>query len=397
MYHEFIKKKLGNGLTILFEKRKLPVVSIASAIKQGFAYETEKEKGISHFVEHLMFKGTKTRTYKQIGEEIEKKGGILNAFTGEEVTSYWNKVPNKYVENGLDISSDLILNPKFDKKEFEKEKGVILEEIKMYRDNPQVYVIDKIKELLYKKPFGMSGIGTVKSVSNISHEDILRFYDSKYKTNKMILCVVGNTSLGVVDEWGEKFPKNIGKVSEVKPVKINKKIIEKRKGIDQANYVFGFHTCSLRDKRRYDYEVFNTILAEGMSSKLFDEIREKRGLAYAVKGYLEQGNNFGYEMIYVGTTKDKVKACEKIIIEEIKKMKNLSQRELSEGKEKLIGLRKVGSEESVNVMNWLIQEEIAGDAKVFYKYEDKISQIKLEDVRNISKIRNYSSISLIPS
>ena len=393
---DFVKKKLGNGLTILFEKRRLPIVSTACAVRQGFAYETEKEKGISHFVEHLMFKGTKTRTYKQIGDEIEKKGGVLNAFTGEEVTAYWNKMPNKHINASLDVASDLILNPRFDKKEFEKERGVILEEIKMYHDSPQMYVFDKIKELLYKKPFGISGIGTSKSVSEISHNDVLRFFNSHYQTNKMFLCVVGNTSIEKIEEWGRKFPKHVGKIREFKPPKINKKLIEKRKGVDQANYVFGFHACSLKEKERYAYELFNTILAEGMSSRLFDEIREKRGLAYAVKGMLDQGKEFGYELIYIGTTKENIKACEKIILKEIRNMKNLEKRDLDEGKEKLIGLRKVGSEESVSVMNALIQEEIGGDAKEFYKYEDKINNVNLTQVRKIGNLKNFSSVALVP-
>src|SRR3989344_346851 len=159
-------------------------------MKEAEFYKKKLNKGISHFIEHLLFKGTKKRSQKEIATEIEKKGGILNAFTSEEITSFWNKIPSKHLATGVDIVSDLILNPKFDAAEFEKEKQVILEEIKMYKDNPQLHVLDKIKEMLYKKPFGISGTGTNESVLGLKREDLIKFHDSNYSTNRMFLCVV---------------------------------------------------------------------------------------------------------------------------------------------------------------------------------------------------------------
>jgi len=392
----FYKKKLKNGLTILFERKNVPVVSISANVKEGFAYENEKQKGISHLAEHLMFKGTKSRSYTEIAKEIESKGGILNAGTSEEYTTYWNKLPNQYFSIGMDIASDLILNPKFDPLEFEKEKKVVLEEIKMYKDNPQLYVFDKIKELLYKKPFGISGIGTMQSVLGLSRDDLIAFHNSNYSTNKMFLCVVGNTTIEEIEEFGNNFPKKFSAIKRISPVRINQELTERRAGIDQANIAFGFHVSTLEDKKRYANEIFNAVLAGGMSSRLFEEIREKRGLAYAVKGILEQGKNFGYQVIYIGTTKDKVKMCKKLILQEIKKMRDLEKSDFEEAKEQLIGLRKVGSEESVSVMETLISEEVAGNAKEYYKYEERVSDVKLEDVKKISKIKNYSCFSLIP-
>ncbi|MBU1136055.1 MAG: insulinase family protein [Nanoarchaeota archaeon] len=394
--NSFYKMKLKNGLMVLFEKRNLGVVAVSANIKQGFAYESEKEKGISHFTEHLMFKGTKSRTYKEIADEIEKKGGVLNAYTDEEVTSYWNKVSKKHFSVGMDIASDLILNPKFDSKEFEKEKKVILEEIKMYKDNPQYHVLDRIKELMYKKPFGISGIGTQKSVLDLSRDDLINFHNNFYKTNKMFLCIVGDTDFEQIKKFGEKFPKNNCKVTEVFPEKINKMVVEKRKGVDQANFVFGFHFSGLNKRQRQAHEILDSILAGGMSSRLFEEIREKRGLAYAVKGIIEQGKNYGYQMIYLGTTKENIKKCNDIILKEIKKIKNLGLGDLNQAKEQLIGLRKIGNEESINTMNALIQEETLGDATEFYKYEENIKNVKLDDVKKLSNIKNYSSIALVP-
>lgn len=396
MKPEFYKKKLKNGLTVLFEKRKLPVVSISTNIKFGSAYESMDNKGISHFIEHLTFKGTKKRSHNQIAREIEKKGGILNAFTGEEYTSFWNKMPSRFLKDGLNIASDLILNPKFDEKEFEKEKKVILEEIKMYHDNPRIYVIEKIKGLLYKKPFGAFGIGTEESLKPMTRKQVSGLFKNYYSTDAMILAIVGNADWEEVLKFGESFPTRKRKLIEHNPIKINSELVEARKGIDQAHFMLGFHIPNLSQKARYDYEIMLTLLAGGMSSILFRELREKRGLCYAVKGDVDIGNKYGYAAIYVGTVKEKIKQVKEIILKEIKNLKNIKKNELEETKEQLIGLKDLLAEDSTNVMNFLVQEETGGEAEEYYKYEYKIKNIKLEDIRKLSKLKAYSAFSLIP-
>ena len=393
----FYRKKLGNGLTILFEKRKMPVVSIAASVKFGSAYELAREKGISHFVEHLMFKGTKNRSQKEIAEEIEKKGGVLNAFTGEEVTSYWCKLPSKHLFSGMNITSDLILNPKFDPKEFEKEKNVIIEEIKMYHDNPIFYTNEKIKELLYKKPFGMSIVGKKEIIRNLKRQEVINLFNKNYTSDSMILSVVGNADFEEICEFaGKIYPEKKREILEYKPVKRNLQAIEKRKDLQQANFVFGFHAPSLKEKERYNYELLATHLFWGMSSVLFQEIREKRALAYSIKGNLDLGKNYGYCMIYVGTLKEKIKAIKEIILREIKNLSRFERKDFEECKEQLIGARKLEEEDSFNTMNFLMLEEIAGDSSNYYKYEENIKKVKLEEVRKISKLKNFSSFSLVP-
>ena len=394
---EFYKKKLKNGLTVLFEKRSLPIVSVASAIRYGSAYDPLEKKGIAHFLEHLMFKGTKKRTAEEIAKEIEKKGGIINANTADDVTFYWNKLPSRHIATGIDISSDLILNPKFDDVEFEKEKKVILEEIKMYKDNPMFYVHDKINEMLYKKPFGIPGQGTEKSVKMISRKDIVDIFNSFYGTNNMILAVVGNADFNYICEMAEKyFPKKECMIKDYNPIKINKQVVEKRKGIDQAHLVFGFHSPDMKDINKYAYEIALTYLAGGMSSVLFQEIREKRGLAYAIRGNMSIGKNFGHSTIYTATLKEKIRKCEEIILKEIKSLKNINKKDFEETKEQLIGLNKVVRESSDAVMSQLIFEEITENAEEYYKYEERINSVKLEEIRKISKLKTYSTFSLIP-
>ena len=393
---EFYKEKLDNGLTVLFENRDLPLVSSAVAIKRGFGMESIKEKGISHLIEHLVHQGTKNRNHKEIAHEVEKKGGVINAFTDEEVTAFWNKMPSRHFSTGISIVSDLALNPVFEEEFFEREKRVVLEEIKMRKDNPKYYVLEKLKELLYEKPFGISGTGTLESVRGIDREDLLEYYNQKYKGSEMFLCVVGDTSMSKVKEFGEKFPKMEGNGEVIEPVKINGSEVESREGIAQANLAIGYHTSTLEEKERYAWDIFNSILGKGMSSRLFEEIREKRGLAYDVRSFLDRGKNYGYGCIYVGTTKDNVKKCKKLALKEIKKLKDLEKADLEEAKEQVIGLREVGSEESVNVMHNLIEEEAAGDAKKFYEYEEKIKEVGLKDVQDLAKLNNYSSIILKP-
>jgi len=393
---EFYRKKLDNGITVIFEKRQVPVVAVASSVKFGAQYESADIKGISHFLEHLVFKGTKKRNVQEIPKEIESKGGIINAFTGEEITAYWNKLPSKYFELGADISRDLVLNPVFEKEALERERKVILEEIKMYHDNPSTYVLEKIKEMLYEKPFNLSIAGTAETVGKLPREKIISLFSSFYSTNNMIFSVVGKCGWEQVLKEAQKFPKVKKDIKKIPIILKNGESVEKRKGIDQAHLVFGFHIPRLIDKNRYAAEIFDSILGGGMSSRLFQEIREKKGLCYAIKSGMEQSKDYAYEIIYSGTVKEKVNEIKQIILKEIKKLEKLEKTDLNEEKEKLIGLEQINKEKCDITMIDLLQEEIGGDAKNYYKYEDNINSIKLEEVRKLSKLKGYSFVSLIP-
>jgi predicted Zn-dependent peptidase len=388
---------LDSGLTVIFEKRKAPVVSVATSVNFGAQYEKENIKGISHFIEHLVFKGTKKRTVMEIPQEIESKGGILNAFTAEEITCYWNKLPSKYFKLGADISRDLVLNPTFEKVALERERKVILEEIKMYHDNPSTYVIEKIKEMLYEKPFNMSIAGTLKTVSNLSREKVIELFNSIYSTNNMVFSVVGNVEWEEVLNEAKKFPRGNKIINSVPIALRNNSSIEKRKGIDQAHEVLGFHMPKLNDKNRYAAEIFDSILGGGMSSRLFQEVREKRGLCYAIKTHLEQSKDYAHELIYAGTVKEKVEEIKKIILREIRKMDLLKQSDLNEFKERLIGLRQINKEKCDSTMIELLEEEVGGDAGNYYNYEEKINKVKLKEVRELSKLKGYSFVALVPN
>ncbi len=394
---DFYRKKLDNGVTVIFERREIPVVSVASSVKFGAQYEKEDVKGISHFIEHLVFKGTKNRKVTDIPKEIESRGGIINAFTGEDVTCYWNKLPSNYFNLGADISRDLVLNPLFESKALERERKVILEEIKMYIDNPGSYVLEKIKEMLYKKPFNMSIAGTLKTVSFLSREKIIELFNSIYSTNNLVFTVVGRADFKEVLKEAKKFPKTKKNISYIPIISSNGNFVKKRKGIDQAHEALGFHMPKLTDKNRYAAEIFDNILGGGMSSRLFQEVREKRGLCYAIRSNLEQSKDYSYESIYVGTVREKVSEVKAIILKEIKKLKNLNKSDLEEAKERLIGLKEINKERSEASMFELLQEEIGGNAENYYRYEKNISRVNLNEVRALSNLKGYSFVALLPS
>ncbi len=394
----FFEKILKNGMTVIFEQRKgSEVVSVAFAVRHGGIHESEEEKGISHFIEHMLYKGTKNRTSKQISEDIEKNGGILNGFTEEELTAYWCKMPSKHLDMALDVLSDMVLNPLFDETEMNKERLVIFEEMKMRRDMPNIFVNDKIQNLLYSGNLGHDLIGTEKSMNSIDRKKMQEKFSKVYGSQNMILCVVGDCEFKTLCDFCEKnFHQSGFKIEEPKIVLKNAEKIEKRKGIDQANLVFAYHAPVSFTKASYASQVLSCLMVGGMSSRLFQEIREKRNLAYSVKGGYNGAKRYGYNSIFVGTTPDHVEQVKKLIVEEFTKLKTLDENELNQVKEQLVGNSKISREDSQGQMVDLLYNEIWGNAERSYEYEENIKKVELSDVKNLAKFDKYSFIALIP-
>jgi len=398
MKQEIKRKVLKNGITVVFEKRDLPIVSMAYAVRFGGVDESLEEKGIAHFIEHMLYKGTPTRDAHQIAFEIERKGGILNGFTDEQITSYWAKAPSKHLFEILDVLTDMVKNPKFDENEMNKERKVIFEEIKMRKDTPRVFVYDEIKNYLYEKPFGPALIGTIKTLSDVDRKKMIDKFSKTYSSNNLVFAIVGDADFEKICSYLEKnFQKKEKKIS-IPEIKLrNEKKILKRKGIDQANLVFAFHGPKAGDDLYYAAEVLMTLIAGGMSSRLFTEIREKRNLAYAVKGDLASDRDFGYFLVYVGTTEENVEKVKQIILEEFDKVsKSLDEKELASVKEQIIGNHLIEREDSQLEMLHLLYSEIAGKIEDAMKFEEKISKVKLEDVKKLAKIKDYSFLALVP-
>jgi len=387
-------------MTLIFEKRDVPIVSVAFAVRNGSINENLSEKGISHFIEHMLYKGTETRNSKQIAEEIEKKGGILNGFTSELITAYWCKMPSKYFQTSLNVLSDMVKNPIFDEKELEKERKVIFEELKMRKDDPRSYVFSEIQKCLYDGIMSLDTIGTYESVNSLNREKLSSKFKQVYTPNNIILCIVGDANFDEIVEFAENnFGESRGEVPFQKFNLKNETKTEKRKGLDQANLVFGYHVPLITNKKSYAADVLNTLLAGGMSSRLFSEIREKRNLAYAVKGAGDINKNFAYNVIYVGTDKENIEIVKKLILDEFKKVsENLDESELLQIKEQIIGNFYLEMEDSQNQMVELLVSEINENSETFYEYEENIKNVKLEDVKEIAKnaLEDHSFFTLIP-
>ncbi len=398
----FFRKKLENGMTVIFEQRKgSGVASVLFAVKHGGIHESSKEKGISHFIEHMLYKGTPNRTARQISEQIERNGGILNGFTDEEFTAFLAKIPSDKIDIALEVLADMIKNSLFDESELNKERKVIIEEIKMRKDRPDIYVVDKIQGMLYSGNLSQDAIGTEETLGSIDKQKIVKKFKDVYNAGNLVLCVVGDSNFQKLCSFCNKtFLKSRSEIKEPVIGLRNGRRIDKRAGLDQANLVFAFHSFPSGNKENYVAQVLSGLMAGGMSSRLFQEIREKRNLAYVVKGACSSGKRYGYNYVFVGTKKEHLKEVINLILREFEKLKDLTEKELEDIKAHLIGNSKISREDSHGQMLDLIYNEIWDKAENSYKYEEEIRKVKLEDVKKLALSvheGNYSLLALVPA
>jgi predicted Zn-dependent peptidase len=403
VYMKFQKKVLDNGLTVLFEKRDVDVTTVMLGVKYGSAYDSVEEKGMAHFIEHLCFKGTARRNVKEVAEEVEKVGGDLNAFTHEETTAYYVKLPSNHLDVAMDVIFDIFFNPIFPEDDVKREAGVICEEIKMYIDNPMRHVLDKIKMNLYEVPFGYTGLGRSEVVLSMTRKQLVEKHNEVYVPGNSVLCVVGNNNFEDIVALAEKLTLGVrGQKSEVEELKVPEIVLknisdsESRDGLEQASVAIGFHFPKASEKENYAAEVFSAILGQGMSSRLFSEVRERRSLAYVIKSDLDVGKHYGYMVIWAGTDPSKVDELKKVCLEEFEKMGDLTEEELETAKVQVVGNRKVESEGSSDTAVGLIMEEISGKAEDYYDYEVKIGEVTLDDIRMLARKSEFASFSLGP-
>jgi len=317
------------------------------------------------------------------------------------LTAFWCKMPSQHIQIALDVLTDMMKNPLFDEKELEKERKVIFEEIRMYKDNPRMHVFDEIQKALYDGTMDISLSGNDETMNSINREKMVAKFKEVYTPNNMILAVVGNANFEELCAFAEKNFENNNKEIKTQEFGLkNESRVEERTGIDQANLVFAFHVPLCDDKKSYAAKVLSVLMCEGMSSRLFAEIREKRNLAYAVKGGAEVNKDFAYNFIYVGTEKQNVEKVKELILNEFEKVVNeLEEKEVQEIKDQMISNYHISMEESQMQMVNLLYSEVHGDAKNFYEYEKNISEVKLEDVRELAaKVKEgYSFFALVPS
>ncbi len=386
MFHQY---SLSNGASIIVVPLK-DTQSLTTMIMYpvGSRYESQKMRGVSHYIEHLMFKGTKKRKNTlALTREIDRLGAEYNAFTGKEYTGYYIKTDASYTPIALDILSDMLFQSTFDPKEMEREKTVIVEEIKMYRDNPLMNIDNLFEEVLYQDcPLGYDIAGTEKHVLGYKRDDVLSYRDTYYHPSQMTIVLAGNVS----DETTDIIETYMGVTSSSKrvtkkaplpyalgPSKKANRIIVEHKQTDQAQLMLGFPAYSYHhEKEQAILSVFSTLFGGSMSSRLFIQIRERRGLAYMIRSGVETFMDTGYVYIRAGLDAANVNKAIALIQKEIDAIieKGVTARELADAKTHIKGSLTLALEDSSFYANWYAKQHVLG--KTLSTPEQKIKNIE---------------------
>lgn len=359
------KTVLSNGIKIITEAIPyLKSVSIGVWVTTGSRDEQPHENGLSHFIEHLLFKGTERRTAFDIAKEIDSVGGTLNAFTGREYTCFYAKVIDKNLPLAIDLLSDIFLHSLMDEKDIEKERMVILQEIKMVEDTPDDYVHDLFNRICWgEHPLGFPICGTAERVQSFRREQIEQFFRTHYQPDRIIICAAGNLYhqevVDLIEATFGQIPKTNRPRERKKPLSISTIHISPR-DLEQVHFCLGTQGLSYNHSLRFASYVLNTILGGGMSSRLFQEIRENRGLAYSVYSYLPTYIDTGLCVVYAGTDQRSFNEVLHLIINEFHRLKEepFKNGELEIAKEQLKGNLLLSLESSDNLMTRLAKNEI---------------------------------------
>jgi predicted Zn-dependent peptidase len=357
---------LPNGLIVLTERMDhLRSVAMGVWIKSGSRCETAEVNGISHFVEHMLFKGTKSRSAQRIAREMDSIGGNLDAFTSKETICFNVKSLSDHVPIGLDVLTDMVLNPTFAETEIERERGVILEEIKIDEDNPDVLVHELFTQSFWKgHPLGKPILGTTETVGRLGQKHLLSYHGDRFHGGNMIFSAAGNLDHDRFTEAvAEKFSAlDSGPALEEMsaPEPSARIILRNKKALEQVQICLGVPAPSITDENRYATLLLNTVLGAGMSSRLFQTIREERGLAYSVYSDLSPYRDTGNLCIYAGTSASKALEVVDLVLAEFHNLKEtpIGEEELTRAKDQLKGNILLGLESSNSRMANLARQEM---------------------------------------
>ena len=383
---------LKNGLRVVTEKiEHLNSISVGVMVQNGSRNESHDVNGISHFIEHMFFKGTEKRTSKEVMEEIENVGGQINAFTSKEATCYYIKALNTHLDLSLDILSDILLNAQFDPDEIEKEKGVVIEEINMSQDSPEDVLDDAHSRACFgNNPLGNPILGTADLVRSFTREKIVNYIKEKYTPYNSVISVCGKFD---DDELKDLIEKNFGewKSETVYKPSYENAIIQvdskyAKKEIEQLHISLGLEGIPYGDNNNYSLVILNNILGGGASSILFQKVREELGLCYSIGSYLQPFQGVGTVNIYAGLNKNYGEKALEVIDREISSFaKNgISDRQLEVNKEKIkanyiLGLESTSSRMFANAKSYLFKNNIRTQEFVI----DKIDKINKDDIQYI--------------
>jgi predicted Zn-dependent peptidase len=365
----FAKSVLDNGIRIV--SHEMPdhrSVSLGIWVENGSRHESPGQSGISHFLEHLLFKGTEQRSAADIAEEIDSVGGVINAFTSKEHTCYYAKVLDENLPLAIDLLTDIFLHSKFDEEEIERERSVILQEISQTEDTPDDYVHDLFNiDFFPDHAIGRPICGRAATVNSFSRDDLVKFFRSRYRPGRVIVAAAGHAShaqivselaarLGSVTDEGDRADLLAGGGAP----EIRHGVFTHQKPLEQAHLCLGVPGLAQTHPQRYAGYVLNTLLGGGMSSRLFQEIREKRGKAYSVYSFSSSYRDVGYFGVYAGTS---VEATEEVVELILKELKNLAEgkitdEELGRTRGQLVGGMILGLESTDSWMSHVARNEI---------------------------------------
>jgi predicted Zn-dependent peptidase len=373
---------LPNGLIVLTERMEhLRSVAMGVWIKSGSRGEPAETNGISHFVEHMLFKGTRSRSAQHIAREMDSIGGNLDAFTGKETVCFNVKSLSDHVPIALDVLADMVMNPIFAAHDIERERGVILEEIKIDEDNPDVLVHELFTQAFWKDhPLGKPILGTTDTVARLDQQNLLDFHASHFRGGNMILSAAGNLEhdefTAAIAAKFSALPQG-GMLPELTaPEASNRIVLRNKKSLEQVQICLGVPSPSIVDENRYAAQILNTVLGGGMSSRLFQTIREERGMAYSIYSDLSPYCDTGTLCVYAGASSANALTVIDLIMAEFRKLKSdpLSGEELTRAKDQLRGNMLMGLESSNSRMANLARQEMYFHR--FFPVEEVIARVE---------------------
>lgn len=387
------KRELSNGLVVASEAMAhLRSVSIGVWVKCGSRFESESSAGISHFIEHLLFKGTRSRSAMEIASAIDSVGGQLNAFTDKECVGFYAKVLDEHLPFAFELLSDIVLNPTFPLVEMKRERNVIFEEINMVEDSPQELVQDLFLENFWKgHPLGRPISGTKESVSRIARKDVVRYFTENYTACNTVISVAGNIRHRKVQNLAARYFSKLSVGSPLNPGSppsgSSGRSVRTKANLEQTHICMGTTSPSLTSKDRFSVHLLSNILGGGMSSRLFQNIREKKGLVYSIYSNLNLYRDAGALAVYAGTAPRSAQAVIEMILKEFKLMKEklVPREELKRAKENIKGSIMLSLESTSSRMTHIANQQIYYGR--FYRLSEilaEIDKVRPRDIRNLA-------------
>lgn len=396
-------KKFDNGLRLVIENMEGCVsVSCGVLVNTGSANESAENNGISHFIEHTMFKGTPSRTAFDISDQIDRIGGQINAYTSKERTCYYTKSTAEHLNDTLEILSDIFFNSEFKSEELKKEKGVIIEEINMCEDSPEDLCLDLLMESFYGRTgLGQTILGSIKNVKSFTKEDVKAYMDKYYTADNVIISIAGKVDIESAERTVEKlFANNFDNKKSCVKAKTDiqcKTNLYRTKKIEQTHIALSMPALSVIDEDGDTLNIANMVFGGGMSSRLFQSVREKLGLAYSVYSSYSPYKDCGNLEVYAGVNTNSREKALRAIIDELESFRKngITKEEFIRGKEQIKSAFIMSRESTVSQMFLIARYLICFNEEFDYEKKiDKFDRIKIDDVnRVISKIFDYKKAS----